>query len=162
MALTVIKINKLMQEALAAKSQQCSDIFTNKFGYQSSGQFEFQKSETQDNLKRLQMAPKGEKLTVLYQAMQERETEYTDRLKQVQNEITKNRQKQTSNMSKAQLKKQEKAYQQAWANTNTPKDSMQLYNAVQYLQNALIAVQHETSNSQKYTLLFRYLHNAHL
>lgn len=65
-------------------------------------------------------------------------------------------------MSKAQLKKQEKAYQQAWASTNVPKDSMQLSNAVQYLQNALLAVQAETQNSQKYTLLFRYLHNAHL
>lgn len=65
-------------------------------------------------------------------------------------------------MSKAQLKKQEKAYQQAWTNTNTPKDSMQLYNAIQYLQNALIAIQNEIGNSQKYTLLFRYLHNAHV
>jgi hypothetical protein len=43
-------------------------------------------------------------------------------------------------MSKAQLKKQEKAYQQAWGSTNMPKDSMQLHNAVKYLQNALIAV----------------------
>jgi hypothetical protein len=65
-------------------------------------------------------------------------------------------------MSKAQLKKQEKAYQQAWGNTNTPPKSMQLYNTVQYLQNALVAIQNEISNSQRYTLLFRYLHNAHL
>lgn len=83
MALTVIKINKQIQEALSVKSQQCSDIFSNKFGYQSSGQFEFQKTETQGTLKRLQLVPKGDKLTVLYQAMQERETEYVDRLKQV-------------------------------------------------------------------------------
>ncbi len=47
-------------------------------------------------------------------------------------------------MSKAQLKKQEKAYQQAWQFTNTPPKSMQLTNAVQYLQNALVAIQHET------------------
>ncbi len=39
---------------------------------------------------------------------------------------------------------------------------MQLINAVQYLQNALLAVQAEIQNSQKYTLLFRYLHNAHV
>jgi len=94
--------------------------------------------------------------------MQERENDIAEKIKQVQSEITKNRQKLTTNMSKAQLKKQEKAYQQAWTNTNTPKDSMQLYNAVQYLQNALIAIQNEIGNSQKYTLLFRYLHNAHV
>ncbi len=76
--------------------------------------------------------------------------------------MTKVRQKQTTNISKAQLKKQEKAYQQAWQFTNTPPKSMQLTNAVQYLQNALVAIQHETQNSQKYTLLFRYLHNAHV
>ena len=55
--------------------------------------------------------PKGEKLDFLYRAISERETEYLDQLKQVQLEISKNRQKQTTNMSKAQLKKQEKAYQ---------------------------------------------------
>jgi restriction endonuclease S subunit len=79
--------------------------------------------------------------------MQERENDIAEKIKQVQSEITKNRQKLTTNMSKAQLKKQEKAYQQAWTNTNTPKDSMQLYNAVQYLQNALIAIQNEIGNS---------------
>lgn len=39
---------------------------------------------------------------------------------------------------------------------------MQLQNAVQYLQNTLIAIQNEISNSQKYTLLFKYLHNANI
>lgn len=59
----------------------------------------------------MQLVPKGEKLDFLYRAISERETEYLDQLKQVQLEISKNRQKQTTNMSKAQLKKQEKAYQ---------------------------------------------------
>jgi hypothetical protein len=33
MALTVIKINKQVEEEIAARNQQFSDIYTTKFGY---------------------------------------------------------------------------------------------------------------------------------
>lgn len=60
-------------------------------------------------------------------------------------------------MSKAQLKKQEKAAQLGWQSTNPPKDSLQLQSAVSYLQNCLVALEHEIQNSQKYGLHFRSL-----
>jgi hypothetical protein len=48
------------------------------------------------------MAPKGDKLTVLTQLIQQNEQEYADRLKATQTEITKNRLKSiASSMSKA-------------------------------------------------------------
>jgi ppGpp synthetase/RelA/SpoT-type nucleotidyltranferase len=52
------------------------------------------------------MAPKGDRLSVLTQLIQQNEQEYSDRLKATQSEITKNRLKSIgSAMSKAQLKK---------------------------------------------------------
>jgi ppGpp synthetase/RelA/SpoT-type nucleotidyltranferase len=79
------------------------------------------------------MAPKGDQLTMLTQLIQQNEQEYSEKLKATQTEITKNRLKTiASGMSKAQLKKQEKAAQVAWQATNAPKDSMQLENALMY------------------------------
>lgn len=46
--------------------------------------------------------------------------------------------------------------------TNPPRDACSLHSGIQYLQNALVAIQNETANSQNYTLLFRYLHNAQI
>ena len=76
-----------------------------KFGYTLEPSY-----ADKQELKRLQLVPKGDKVTQLFNAVQERENDYIDKLKQVQNELTKVKQKQTTNMSKAQLKKQEKAY----------------------------------------------------
>ena len=52
----------------------------------------------------------------------------------------------TENISKAKIKRQEKLVQTAWQAINLPKNSMQLDNAVMYLQNVLVTVQSEISN----------------
>jgi septal ring factor EnvC (AmiA/AmiB activator) len=60
------------------------------------------------------LAPKADRISAIYQMIVERETDYLEKLKQTQKEITKTRHKNNQNLSKAQLKKQEKACQQAW------------------------------------------------
>ena len=81
----------------------------------------------------------------------------------MQAELNKNRHKQAGgNISKAQLKKSEKTALQAWAATNMPKDSLQLYSAVMYFQNALVAVQTEIANEKNYTLLYKFIARAHI
>lgn len=130
MGLSVMHFNLQKQSAQARASE--TDTYTHKGGY--TVEFEL---KNQGTLKRLQMAPKGDQLSILSQLVSASEQEYTDRLKATQTEITKNRLKQiASNMSKAQLKKQEKAAQQAWQVTNCPKDAMQLSAALQYFMNA--------------------------
>ena len=55
------------------------------------------------------MAPKADRISAIHQMVIDREADYLEKLKLTQKEITKTRHKQNSNLSKAQLKKQEKA-----------------------------------------------------
>ena len=43
-----------------------------------------------------------------------------------------------------------------------PKDSMQLYNAVMYFENVLVAIQNEVNNEKNYTLLYKFIVRAHI
>jgi len=43
-----------------------------------------------------------------------------------------------------------------------PKGSMQLDNAIMYLQNVLVTIQNEISNEQRYTLLYKFIAKAHI
>lgn len=62
-------------------------------------------------------------------------------MKLLQQDLNKSRHKQVpNNISKAQLKKSEKVALQAWNVTNMPKDSVQMVNAVMYLENVLVAI----------------------
>ena len=60
-------------------------------------------------------------------------------------------------MSKSQQKRQEKAAQIAWSQTNLPKDSMGLHNAVMYLQNVLVAIKNEIACKCRYSLFYRFI-----
>lgn len=112
MALTVIKIHTQIKQAVAIQEQE-SDAFQSKYGYQEQ-ETTFKKTEGDSHLRRLQLAPKADRISAIYQMIVERETDYLEKLKQTQKEITKTRHKNNQNLSKAQLKKQEKACQQAW------------------------------------------------
>ena len=68
----------------------------------------------------------------------------------------------TENISKAKIKRQEKLVQTAWQQANMPKNSMQLDNAIMYLQNVLVTIQNEISNEQRYTLLYKFIAKAHI
>jgi hypothetical protein len=52
--------------------------------------------------------------------------------------------------------------QTAWQQANIPKGSMQLENAIMYLQNVLVTVQNEIGNEQRYTLLYKFVAKAHI
>lgn len=52
--------------------------------------------------------------------------------------------------------------QTAWQQANIPKGSMQLENAIMYLQNVLVTIQNEIKNDQKYTLLYKFIAKAHI
>ena len=43
-----------------------------------------------------------------------------------------------------------------------PKGSMQLENAIMYLQNSLVTIQNEINNEQRYTLLYKFIAKAHI
>ena len=68
----------------------------------------------------------------------------------------------TENISKAKIKRQEKLVQTAWQQANMPKGSMQLENAIMYMQNVLVAIQQEISNEQRYTLLYKFVAKSHI
>ena len=81
----------------------------------------------------------------------------------MQAEIIKNmKQSSSENISKAKIKRQEKLVQTAWQQANIPKVSMQLENAIMYLQNVLVTIQNEIKNDQKYTLLYKFIAKAHI
>ena len=68
----------------------------------------------------------------------------------------------TENISKAKIKRQEKLVQTAWQQANMPKGSMQLENAIMYLQNTLVTIQNEIGNEQRYSLLYKFIAKAHI
>ena len=68
----------------------------------------------------------------------------------------------TENISKAKIKRQEKLVQTAWQQANMPRGSMQLDNAIMYLQNVLVTIQSEISNEQRYTLLYKFVAKSHI
>ena len=43
-----------------------------------------------------------------------------------------------------------------------PRGSMQLDNAIMYLQNVLVTIQSEISNEQRYTLLYKFVAKSHI
>lgn len=93
----------------------------------------------------------------------EHENEYLTRLQKQQADIIKNlKQSSTENISKAKIKRQEKLVQTAWQQANMPKGSMQLENAIMYLQNVLVTIQNEIGNDQRYTLLYKFVAKAHV
>lgn len=109
------------------------------------------------------MSAEGDSVQRLHRLIQENESDYLERLKQVQNELNKQRHKQAgSAASKAQQKKSEKLTLQAWTNTHMPADSLQLFNAVMYLENVLVAIANEVQNERNYTLLYKFLARAHV
>jgi hypothetical protein len=69
----------------------------------------------------------------LHSLIEEHESSYLDKLKQTQSEITKSIMATQGSMSKSQQKRHDKFAQQAWGQTNVPKDSLSLHNAVMYL-----------------------------
>jgi hypothetical protein len=107
MALTVVKIHTQIKQAVALQKQE-SDAFQSKYEYQEQN-IGFKKTEDESNLKRMQLAPKADRISAIHQMIIDRDADYLEKLKQTQKEITKTRHKQNSNLSKAQLKKQEKA-----------------------------------------------------
>lgn len=117
-----------------------------------------------NQLSRFQLTDSGDSLRKLTKIVSDHEQAYLDKLKQTQTEITKARSKtnNNSNQSKAQMKKQEKAAQQAWAINNLPKDSMSLEYAIMYLQNVLIAIQNEITNEINYSLQYKFMVRVHL
>lgn len=95
--------------------------------------------------------------------MAEQENDYLTKLQKQQAEIIKNlKSSTTENISKAKIKRQEKLVQTAWQQANLPKGSMQLDNAIMYLQNTLVTIQNEIGNEQKYTLLYKFVAKAHI
>lgn len=95
--------------------------------------------------------------------MAEQENEYLTKLQKQQAEIIKNlKSSTTENISKAKIKRQEKLVQTAWQQANLPKGSMQLDNAIMYLQNTLVTIQNEIGNEQRYTLLYKFVAKAHI
>jgi hypothetical protein len=43
-----------------------------------------------------------------------------------------------------------------------PKDSLQLFNAVMYFENVLVAIANEVQNERNYTLLYKFVARAHV
>jgi len=122
----------------------------------------FEKLSTFNHLNRFQLAPQGDNLQKLQGAIVEQENEYLSKLQKTQAEIVKNMKPPTENISKAKIKRQEKLVQTAWQQANMPKNSMQLDNAIMYLQNVLVTIQNEISNEQRYTLLYKFIAKAHI
>ena len=124
---------------------------------------DYQSINTFGRLNRMQLAPNGDNLQRLQNVVADNENEYLARLQKTQAEIIKNlKSSSTENISKAKIKRQEKLVQTAWQQANIPKGSMQLENAIMYLQNVLVTIQNEISNEQRYTLLYKFVAKAHI
>ena len=101
---------------------------------------DFEKLSISNHLNRFQLAPQGDNLVRLQSAIAEQENDYLTKLQKTQAEIIKNMKQSTENISKAKIKRQEKLVQTAWQQANMPRGSMQLDNAIMYLQNVLVTI----------------------
>lgn len=135
LGLSVMNLNKQVEQSLNAKEHL--GTFSHAYGSRAP---EFEKGCTYNHLNRFQLAPPGDNLQRLQAALNEHETEYLNKVQKQQAEIIKNMKQSTENISKAKIKRQEKLVQTAWQQANIPKGSLQLENAIMYLQNVLVTI----------------------
>ena len=110
LGLSVLHINKEMEQSLNHAQAQ-SGTFNKAYGQQ---ELSFDRKSTFNHLNRFQLAPSGDNLQKLQQAISEQESDYLGRLQKMQAEIIKNMKPSTENISKAKIKRQEKLVQTAW------------------------------------------------
>lgn len=102
-------LNKQMEQRLNSKEHL--GTYSKSYGTKAP---EFEKGSSFNHLSRFQLAPPGDNLQRLQDAINEHENEYLGKLQKQQAEIIKNMKQSTENISKAKIKRQEKLVQTAW------------------------------------------------
>ena len=101
LGLSVLNYNKEC-EFKANQFERFNEVQAQKADFTDLSQNCFQKTNGQGSLRRIQLAPEGDRLTKLHKLIAENEQSYLDQLKLTQSELTKNRHKQVNgNLSKA-------------------------------------------------------------